>query len=207
MGTKEAILSKALKLFAARGYEAVSVADIAKELGITKGALYRHYKNKRDVLDHIIMQMQKNDEERAKEYQMPKEVYEKMPQTYENSSVEAVYAFTGAQFAYWTEDEFASDFRKMLTLEQYHDRELGMLYQDYLSGGVICYLEDLFREMKEVKGQHEKKESPRQLALDLFAPFYLLLNLYDAAEDKEEVKRTFQAHLENFRLRLMDMLS
>ena len=47
--TKEKILTASLKLFSKRGYEAVSVSEIAGELGITKGALYRHYKNKREI--------------------------------------------------------------------------------------------------------------------------------------------------------------
>ena len=47
--TKEDILIVALHLFARDGYEAVSVSQIAGELGMTKGALYRHYKSKRDI--------------------------------------------------------------------------------------------------------------------------------------------------------------
>lgn len=52
--TKEKILITALRLFAKDGYEAVSVSQIASELGITKGALYKHYKNKRDIFDSIF---------------------------------------------------------------------------------------------------------------------------------------------------------
>ena len=58
--TKEKILESALKLFAADGYEAVSVSMIAGELGITKGALYRHYKNKRDIFGSILKRMEQN---------------------------------------------------------------------------------------------------------------------------------------------------
>lgn len=47
--TKERIMQTALDMFSCRGYEAVSVSDIAGELGITKGALYRHYKSKRYI--------------------------------------------------------------------------------------------------------------------------------------------------------------
>ena len=46
--TKERILLAALKLFAENGYEAVSVRDIAGELSMTKAALYKHYRNKRE---------------------------------------------------------------------------------------------------------------------------------------------------------------
>ena len=49
--TKEKILLAALRLFAREGYEAVSVSQIAGELAMTKGALYRHYQSKRDILE------------------------------------------------------------------------------------------------------------------------------------------------------------
>ena len=68
--TKEKILLTALQLFARDGYEAVSVRNIAEELGITKGALYRHYKNKRDIFDSIVDRMIQIDAQRAKEYLM-----------------------------------------------------------------------------------------------------------------------------------------
>ena len=51
---KEEILIVALHLFARDGYEAVSVSQIAGELDMTKGALYRHYKSKRDIFDSIV---------------------------------------------------------------------------------------------------------------------------------------------------------
>ncbi len=52
--TKEKILVTALKLFAQDGYEAVSVSKIAGELGMTKGALYKHYKNKCDIFEKSL---------------------------------------------------------------------------------------------------------------------------------------------------------
>ena len=55
---KEEILIVALHLFARDGYEAVSVSQIAGELDMTKGALYRHYKSKRDIFDCIVQRME-----------------------------------------------------------------------------------------------------------------------------------------------------
>lgn len=52
--TKEKILFTALRLFAQDGYEAVSISAIAGDLGITKGALYKHYKNKRTFLTAFL---------------------------------------------------------------------------------------------------------------------------------------------------------
>ena len=47
--TRENILLVSLRLFAQEGYEAVSVSQIAGELGLTKGALYSHYANKQAI--------------------------------------------------------------------------------------------------------------------------------------------------------------
>ena len=44
--TKERILEEALKLFSQSGYMGTSMNDIAAELGVTKAALYKHYKSK-----------------------------------------------------------------------------------------------------------------------------------------------------------------
>ena len=65
---KEEILIVALHLFARDGYEAVAVSQIAGELDMTKGALYRHYKSKRDIFDCIVQRMEQQDGEQATEY-------------------------------------------------------------------------------------------------------------------------------------------
>ena len=69
--TKEKILTVALRLFARDGYEAVSVSALAGALGMTKGALYRHYKSKRDLFDSMIARMLKLDSSAARQYGMP----------------------------------------------------------------------------------------------------------------------------------------
>ena len=69
--TKEDILIVALHLFARDGYEAVSVSQIAGELGMTKGALYRYFESKRDIFDHIVKRMEQGDGEQAESHDMP----------------------------------------------------------------------------------------------------------------------------------------
>jgi len=44
--TKEAILKTSAELFNIQGYKATSISDITKSLGMTKGAIYRHFENK-----------------------------------------------------------------------------------------------------------------------------------------------------------------
>ena len=69
--TKERILNTALALFSQRGYLGTSMSDIANELGMTKGALYKHYTSKQEILDRVTARMRELDRERAQAYQMP----------------------------------------------------------------------------------------------------------------------------------------
>ena len=105
--TKERILNAALALFARDGYEAVSVSDIAQALGMTKGALYKHYKNKRDLFDSMIARMLELDSSAARQYGMPEQNLIEDDQGYDQVDWDELRQFTLAQFRFWTEDDFA----------------------------------------------------------------------------------------------------
>lgn len=52
--TRENIVEAATMLFHKKGFFATSIADIAKSSGLTKGALYHHFKSKEDIFIHVI---------------------------------------------------------------------------------------------------------------------------------------------------------
>ncbi|KJS16946.1 MAG: TetR family transcriptional regulator [Peptococcaceae bacterium BRH_c4b] len=56
-GKKEDILKASIELFAARGYDAVSVRDIARAAGVTESALYKHFKGKEDMSLYIFKEI------------------------------------------------------------------------------------------------------------------------------------------------------
>ncbi|MCA6093513.1 TetR/AcrR family transcriptional regulator [Streptomyces sp. SCA3-4] len=55
--TRERIQKAALDLFVSRGYEKTSLREIAEELGVTKAALYYHFKTKEDILSALSDQL------------------------------------------------------------------------------------------------------------------------------------------------------
>ena len=177
--TKERILLAALRLFAENGYEAVSVSDIARALGVTKGALYRHYESKRAIFDSILRRMEERDAEQARESELPEGTPEEAGEAYEAASFDHMADFAKAMFRYWTEDEFAARFRKLLTLEQFRSPEMGALYQQYLGAGPLGYMTDLFA----ARGLPR----PQQEAAGFYGPMFLLYSVYDGAEDKAAV--------------------
>ncbi len=194
--TKENILMTALRLFAQNGYEAVSVSTIAGELGVTKGALYKHYKNKRDIFNSIVERMYQIDAERSQQYEVPEEKYELASTDYMNVSMDNIKKFAIAQYEFWTTDEFASDFRKMLSLEQYRNDEMAELYSSCITAGPVEYMQDIFREMM-LKGLLREAD-PKQLALEFCAPQYLLINIADNSDDKVNLLELLNNHIERF---------
>ena len=48
--TREQIRVVALEMFAERGYAGTSLREIAERLGVTKAALYYHFKSKEDIV-------------------------------------------------------------------------------------------------------------------------------------------------------------
>ena len=185
---KEEILIVALHLFARDGYEAVSVSQIAGELDMTKGALYRHYKSKRDIFDCIVQRMEQQDSEQARQNEVPEESIEKMPEEYQNVSVEDFVGYSKSMFEYWTEDDFASSFRKMLTIEQFRSEEMQILYQQYLVSGPAEYVKDLFKNMKI--------KNPEENAVKFYANMFFYYSVYDGATDKTKAKCQFEQMLD-----------
>ena len=53
-GRRDAILDAAHNVFARKGYVATGVADLAAELGIGHGTVYRYFDNKRDVATAVL---------------------------------------------------------------------------------------------------------------------------------------------------------
>lgn len=51
---KQKILDSAARLFAAKGYDGVSVREIAEASGVTKPVIYYYFKNKEDLYDQLI---------------------------------------------------------------------------------------------------------------------------------------------------------
>ena len=66
--TREEIAREAGKLFAQRGFEAVSIRDICREVGIREGTVYYHYANKQAILDFLMAEIDQLIEEKRRAF-------------------------------------------------------------------------------------------------------------------------------------------
>ena len=189
--TGKKIAEAALTLFSEKGYLGTSMSDIAGVLGITKGALYKHYRSKKEIFSHILSRMSEEDTERATEYDMPladpKEVA-----SYRDTPAQKIRAYTLAQFDHWTKEPFAARFRRMLTVEQYRSPEMARLYEQYLAAGPLEYMRAVFCEFCD------SDEEAGEAALAFYGPMHLLYSVYDGAEKKEKVADMLKTHIDVF---------
>lgn len=187
MKTREKILDEALRLFARRGYDAVSVAEIADAVGIKAPSLYKHYSSKRAIFDSIIERMNAADAENARANEMPEE-----PEG-EYAAVESdkIGGYSEVMLRYWTENDFACNFRRMLELEQYNSPEMGALYQNYIAAGPVGYMADIFARMPQFPDAYAA-------AVEFYAPMYLMYKLFDAGEDIDRLCGLLGRHVQKF---------
>ncbi len=57
--TKEEIFNVSIDLFSKKGFDAVSVREIAREVGIRESSIYNHYKSKGEIMDSIFQYFKK----------------------------------------------------------------------------------------------------------------------------------------------------
>lgn len=182
--TKEKIRDRALELFAKNGYLGTSMSEIASKLGITKAALYKHYESKEAILCSIVDTLKERDIKRSEEYDMP---YDAELDEYKDKPIEKIRAYTKAQFMHWTEEEYSSLFRKLITIEQYRDPIFASLYQEYLSYKPLEYITKVFETMCS---------NPEETALLFYGPIFLLYSIYD--RDKDLAMKMLSSHINSF---------
>ncbi len=185
--TRQRIIEEALHLFASNGYDAVSVSQIAQAVGIKAPSLYKHFPSKRAIFDAIVEHMRQLDAEHAKQAEVPGMDEEEAESEIDAPKPAKLRAFMVDRFRYWTEDGLAHDYRRMLTLEQYKSSENMAMYQKVLGSGPVAYIEDMLGAMLDeglLRG-----DDPKRMAIELYAPFFLLVSAADAVESKNARRR------------------
>lgn len=195
--TKEKILIEALTLFSENGYESVSVNQIALAVGIKAPSLYKHYKNKKDIFNAIILNMQNRYLEFAKGLEMNGILPEQDKERFINISEIELINLGKSMFLYFLHDEFQSKFRKMLTIEQFKNKELAKEYVKQYFDDSLTYQQFIFKMLSQQNVLID--EDPSIIALHFYGPIYFLISLCDACpEREEEALKTLEKHIQQF---------
>lgn len=181
--TKERIIETALELFSEKGYLGTSMSDIAKQLGITKAALYKHYTSKQEIFEALV-------ESTAAQYDR----YTEQVQVHVRDAAKDVAVFTDITedalaekvrqiFTFSLHDPAISRFRRMMTLEQFRSPELARLYSQRFVERLIGYHAAIFQSL--ISAGAMQNEDADTLAMMYVAPILTLLGECDREPGKE----------------------
>ena len=182
--TRKKILAKALKLFSQRGYDAVSVGDIAAAVGVKAPSLYNHFSGKRAIFDAIVEAAAEQYEQDTAKISIHVQDASRDFSVFEEITEDALFEKVRQIFAYSLHDETICRLRKMLTLEQFRSPELAVLYSSRYVERLVAYHAAIFRDL--IAAGCIQDGDPEALALLYVAPINALIGICDRQPDREE---------------------
>lgn len=197
MDTKHRILDEALTLFSEKGYANVYVSDIADRVGIKAPSLYKHYKSKQAIFDAIIDEMNRRFMEQASTLNINGADPTADAGIYMTMTEEGMIELGKNLFLYYLHDDYTKRFRKMLTIEQFHDKELAHVYQQQYYDMPLSY-QGMLLGFLVSQGVLASDNVP-VMTLQFYAPIYLLLTVCDREPEREkEALGILEEHLRQF---------
>ena len=182
--TKKRILEKALELFSAQGYDAVSVGEIAKAAGIKAPSLYNHFPSKQAIFDAIVENTAAQYEtDTGKIHIHVQDVEQDIP-AFAEITEEALFEKVRQIFEYSLHNEVISRFRRMMTIEQFRSTQLAALYSKRYVDRMLVYHANIFRSL--IAAGEIRKEDPEVLAMMYVAPVLTLIGICDRQPEREE---------------------
>ena len=195
--TKERILETALTLFAQSGYLGTSMHDIAKELGITKGALYKHYASKQEILDAIVKSTTAQYEADTDKIHIHVQNVQRDIPVFTEITEDALFEKVRQIFEYSLHNDTISRFRRMMTIEQFRSPELAALYSKRYVERILHYHAGIFRAL--IAAGEIAAEDPDALAMMYVAPVITLIGVCDRQPEREpECLEMLQSHVRLF---------
>lgn len=195
--TKQLILEKALALFSMHGYDAVTVGDIARAVGIKAPSLYNHFPGKQAIFDALVDATAARYEADTGRIDIHVQNVQKDIPTFTAITADALFEKVRQIFIYSLHDETIGRFRRMMTIEQFRSPELAALYSERYVERLLRYHAGIFRAL--IAAGEICAEDPDALALQYVAPVLTLIGLCDRQPEREqECLEKLQKHVQLF---------
>ena len=182
--TKQRILDKALEMFAQRGYDAVSVGEIAAAVGIRAPSLYNHFSGKQAIFDAIVEATAARYERDTGRLSVHVQDTEEDVPVFTGITEETLLEKVRGMFLYSLHDPVISRFRRMMTMEQFRSPELAEFYSQRYVERVIRYHAGIFRSL--IAAGEIREQDPDALAMLYAAPVITLIGICDRQPEREE---------------------
>ena len=182
MNTKEKIIYESLRLFSTKGFNAISVRDIAKAVGIKASSLYNHFKNKQDIFDTIIRRYSDSINNFLLSIKIESDI-DGITLNNLKWTDDQIFAKSLDLFRFCLQDEYMIKFRKLLTIEQFNNSKMADLYNKLFIDDILNFQSKIFESL--MNSNILIKKDPYTLALQFYSPVFLLFYKCDSMKHKE----------------------
>ena len=184
MNTKEKIFDVALDLFSKKGYDSVSLREIADNVGIKKSSIYSHYESKEAILMDIFEYMTDlfeydellNDDDLN--LNENNEVLLENPELFYHKGSEAIRKMFSQEknLKIW----------KLIFIQMNHNEKIRQYFQNEILVKPLMFWNGFFNILKE-NGIIRPDCNPELLAKEYYSfPIYLLLEISAKYDDIPE---------------------
>ena len=181
--TKQRILNKALELFAAKGYDSVSVGEIAGAVGIKAPSLYNHFPGKQAIFDAIVESTAAQYEADTGKIDIHVENAARDVLVFAEITAEGLFEKVRQIFEYSLHNQRIRRFRRMMTMEQFRSPELAALYSERYVDRVLAYHAGIFRAL--MASGEIRPQDPDTLAMMYTAPVLMFIAVCDRQPERE----------------------
>lgn len=181
--SKGRILEAALNLFSEKGYEAVSMGQIAQAVGVKPPSLYKHYKSKHDIFKTLIIDMNQRCEKQTAALRLNVHSAGEDAPFYERLDDDALVTMVRMLFLQLLHDEYIRKYRKMLTLSLFTGTGPAALYSGQYFDSPLRFVESVFGRLSRFR--NFSRDEIHTLALQFTSTVYTLLCLCDREPDRE----------------------
>ncbi len=181
--TREKIIYEALSLFSVKGYDAVTIREIASEVGIKESSIYNHFKNKQDILNKIIEETLKRYYSTLENVQVPESEDDNVSELYDNINDDSFLDICTKIFLFYLKDDYISKLRRLLTIEQYGNKKIGEIFRHVFIDRILETQSQVLQKFID-SGRFIQGDA-YTMALHFYSPVFLLLYKYDNCPENE----------------------
>ena len=168
-----------------------------RSVGIKAPSLYNHFPSKQAIFDAIVENTAAHYEKDTGEINVHVQDVRRDVLTFSDISADALAEKVRQIFLYSLHDKTISQFRRMMTLEQFRSPELAALYSQRYVDRMIAYHANIFRAL--IAAGELPEEDPEMLAWMYVSPVITLLSVCDRQPEREaECLAKLDAHVRLF---------
>lgn len=193
--TKEKIMEVSLDLFSRKGYAAVSIRDICRQVGIKESSVYYHFKNKQAIFDEILSRFQE------KAANLMSHFTSAMAGDWHAADDNYYRKVCNYFFEKYLIDDFCNKVMRLMLMEQFHNEKIKEAYDYWMFTKPLEFQSGIFQMLID-RGMLPDGDS-EYMAIRYYAPIFFFAQKWLLCgplsdENKNAFRKAAYQHIQCF---------